>query len=131
VALAELAAVGLDETTVTRRPAGLSGGELQRAALVRALLARPDVLVCDEITSGLDTLTQASLLDHLAALTCTVVLISHDLAVVARLADRVAVLHQGRVVEHGPAGDVLNSPTHPVTIGLLGRAMEGTEERKT
>jgi peptide/nickel transport system ATP-binding protein len=130
-ALAELAAVGLDEATVTRGPAGLSGGELQRAALVRALLARPDVLVCDEITSGLDTLTQASLLDQLAALTCTVVLISHDLAVVARLADRVAVLHRGHVVEHGPAGDVLGSPTHPVTIGLLGRSMEGTEERKT
>ncbi|XVS66565.1 ABC transporter ATP-binding protein [Actinosynnema sp. CA-299493] len=130
-ALAELAAVGLDEATVTRRPAALSGGELQRAALVRALLARPDVLVCDEITSGLDTLTQASLLDQLAALTCTVVLISHDLAVVARLADRVAVLHRGHVVEHGPAGDVLGSPTHPVTIGLLGRSMEGTEERKT
>ncbi|MEU4443663.1 ATP-binding cassette domain-containing protein [Actinosynnema sp. NPDC050801] len=131
VALAELAAVGLDEATVTRRPAGLSGGELQRAALVRSLLARPDVLVCDEITSGLDTLTQASLLDQLAALTCTVVLISHDLAVVARLADRVAVLHGGRVVEHGPAGDVLGSPTHPVTTGLLGRSMEGTEEKKT
>ncbi|ONI80719.1 peptide ABC transporter ATP-binding protein [Saccharothrix sp. ALI-22-I] len=129
-ALAELAAVGLDEATVTRRPAGLSGGELQRAALVRALLARPDVLVCDEITSGLDTLTQASLLDQLAALTCTVVLISHDLAVVARLADRVAVLHQGHVVEHGSAADVLGSPTHPVTTGLLGRAMEGTEEKR-
>ncbi|MFE9747342.1 ABC transporter ATP-binding protein [Saccharothrix saharensis] len=129
-ALAELAAVGLDEATATRRPAALSGGELQRAALVRALLARPDVLVCDEITAGLDTLTQASLLDQLAALTCTVVLISHDLAVVARLADRVAVLHQGHVVEHGPAGDVLGSPTHPVTIGLLGRSMEGTEEKK-
>ncbi|WP_447009775.1 ABC transporter ATP-binding protein [Saccharothrix hoggarensis] len=135
-ALAELAAVGLDEATATRRPAGLSGGELQRAALVRALLARPDVLVCDEITSGLDTLTQASLLDQLAALTCAVVLISHDLAVVARLADHVAVLHRGRVVEHGPARDVLDSPTHPVTTGLLGRSprghsMEGTEEKRT
>jgi peptide/nickel transport system ATP-binding protein len=131
LALAELAAVGLDEATVMRRPAGLSGGELQRAALVRALLARPDVLVCDEITSGLDTLTQAGLLDQLAALTCTLVLISHDLAVVARLADRVAVLHQGDLVEHGAAGDVLGAPTHPVTIGLLGRAMEGTEEKRT
>ncbi|NUT92482.1 MAG: ABC transporter ATP-binding protein, partial [Saccharothrix sp.] len=128
-ALEGLAAVGLDEATVRRRPGGLSGGELQRAALVRALLARPDVLVCDEITSGLDTLTQASLLDLLAGLPCAVVLVSHDLAVVARLADRVAVLHQGLVVEHGSAGDVLGSPTHPVTTGLLGRAME--QENKT
>ncbi|MFI9811964.1 ABC transporter ATP-binding protein [Saccharothrix variisporea] len=128
-ALDGLAAVGLDEATVRRRPGALSGGELQRAALVRALLARPDVLVCDEITSGLDTLTQASLLDLLAGLPCAVVLVSHDLAVVARLADRVAVLHQGLLVEHGSAGDVLGSPTHPVTIGLLGRAME--QENKT
>ncbi|XVV06728.1 ABC transporter ATP-binding protein [Actinosynnema sp. CA-248983] len=128
-ALAGLAAVGLDEATVRRRPPGLSGGELQRAALVRALLARPDVLVCDEITSGLDTLTQASLLDLLADLPCAVVLVSHDLAVVARLADRVAVLHRGDLVEHGPASAVLGSPTHPVTIGLLGRAME--QEKKT
>ncbi|WP_447006791.1 ABC transporter ATP-binding protein [Saccharothrix isguenensis] len=131
LALEELAAVGLNEATVMRRPAELSGGELQRAALVRALLARPDVLVCDEITSGLDTLTQARLLDQLAALPCALVLISHDLAVVARLADRVAVLHRGDVVEQGAAGDVLGSPAHPVTIGLLGRAMEGTEEKRT
>ncbi|MEU7524595.1 ATP-binding cassette domain-containing protein [Saccharothrix sp. NPDC042600] len=130
-ALAGLAAVGLDEDTVRRRPPGLSGGELQRAALVRALLAEPDVLVCDEITSGLDTLTQASLLDLLADLPCAVVLVSHDLAVVARLADRVAVLHQGLLVEHGSAAEVLDSPTHPVTIGLLGRALEGTEEKRT
>jgi peptide/nickel transport system ATP-binding protein len=131
VTLTELTAVGLDEATVTRRPQGLSGGELQRAALVRALLAQPEVLVCDEITSGLDTLTQASLLDQLAALTCTVVLISHDLAVVARLADRVAVLHQGDVVEYGPASDVLGAPAHPMTIGLLGHAIGATEENRT
>jgi peptide/nickel transport system ATP-binding protein len=134
-ALAELAAVGVDEATARRRPAGLSGGELQRAALVRALLARPDVLICDEITSGLDTLTQAGLLDQLADLRaahgCALVLISHDLGVVARLADRVAVLHQGHVVESGPARDVLGSPTHPVTVGLLGGAVEGTEEKRT
>ncbi|HEX6339859.1 ABC transporter ATP-binding protein [Umezawaea sp.] len=134
-ALAELAAVGLDERTAVRRPASLSGGELQRAALVRALLARPDVLVCDEVTSGLDTLTRAALLDQLADLRaahgCALVLVSHDLGVVARLADRVAVLHEGRVVESGPARDVLGSPTHPVTTGLLGSAVEGTEEKRT
>jgi peptide/nickel transport system ATP-binding protein len=103
-ALAALAEVGLPEHTVRRRPNGLSGGELQRAALARALLAEPRVLICDEITTGLDTLTQAGILDQLAALRrdrdLTLLLISHDLGVVARLADHVTVLDHGRVVEH-------------------------------
>ncbi|HVK21877.1 MAG TPA: ATP-binding cassette domain-containing protein [Actinokineospora sp.] len=123
-ALAELAGVGISEDMAVRRPNALSGGELQRAALCRALLARPDVLVCDEITSGLDTLTQAGLLDLLAALPCATVLISHDLGVVARLADRVVVLDEGRVVEHGTAAAVLGRPRHPVTIGLLGHTIK-------
>ena len=108
-ALAALARVGLDSRTVLRLPRGLSGGELQRAALVRALLAEPEVLVCDEITSGLDAVTRAGLLDLLASVPCALVLISHDLDVVARLADRVAVLHEGRVVMHGPVATTLDS----------------------
>jgi peptide/nickel transport system ATP-binding protein len=124
LALDELSKVGITSDTARRRPAGLSGGELQRAALVRALLARPDVLVCDEITSGLDTITQAGLLDLLADLPCTVVLISHDLGVVSRLADRIVVLDKGKVVEHGDAHDVLSDPQHPVTIGLLGHSIK-------
>jgi peptide/nickel transport system ATP-binding protein len=107
-ALAALARVGLDPDTVLRLPRGLSGGELQRAALVRALLAEPEVLVCDEITSGLDAVTRAGLLDLLASVPCALVLISHDLDVVARLADRVAVLHEGRVVAHGPVETTLD-----------------------
>jgi peptide/nickel transport system ATP-binding protein len=107
-ALAALAGVGLDDETVLRRPRGLSGGELQRAALVRALLAEPEVLVCDEITSGLDAVTRAGLLDLLASVPCALVLISHDLDVVARLADRVAVLHEGRVVAQGPVATTLD-----------------------
>ena len=107
-ALAALAEVGLDEKTVLRRPRGLSGGELQRAALVRALLAEPEVLVCDEITSGLDAVTRGRLLDLLARAPCALVLISHDLDVVARLADRIAVLHEGRVVAHGPVASTLD-----------------------
>ncbi|MBY8848977.1 ATP-binding cassette domain-containing protein, partial [Saccharothrix sp. MB29] len=98
---------GVSPATASRRPGGLSGGELQRAALVRALLAEPDVLVCDEITSGLDAVTRGALLDLLAGVPCALVLISHDLDVVARLADRVVVLHGGRVVAHGPAAAVL------------------------
>ncbi|MFI9011499.1 ABC transporter ATP-binding protein [Actinosynnema sp. NPDC053489] len=107
-ALAALARVGLDGDTASRPPRGLSGGELQRAALVRALLAEPEVLVCDEITSGLDAVTRAGLLDLLAGVPCALVLISHDLDVVARLADRVVVLHEGRVVLRGPVATTLD-----------------------
>ncbi|WP_436495157.1 ABC transporter ATP-binding protein [Actinokineospora sp. HUAS TT18] len=123
-ALAELASVGISSDMASRRPDALSGGELQRAALCRALLARPDVLVCDEITSGLDTLTQAGLLDLLADLPCALVLISHDLGVVARLAEHIVVLDEGRVVERGTLADVLARPRHPVTVGLLGRSIK-------
>ncbi|GAA1311998.1 ABC transporter ATP-binding protein [Saccharothrix xinjiangensis] len=107
-ALAALGRVGLDEHAVLRPPRGLSGGELQRAALVRALLAEPEVLVCDEITSGLDAVTRAGLLDLLAGVPCALVLISHDLDAVARLADRVVVLRAGRVVAHGPVTTTLD-----------------------
>jgi peptide/nickel transport system ATP-binding protein len=88
--------MGLSEQTIERLPGKLSGGELQRAALARALLARPDVLICDEITSGLDPVTQKGILDLLDDLRSTaavaLIVISHDAGVVARLADRVLPL---------------------------------------
>ncbi|MGI5201366.1 ABC transporter ATP-binding protein [Spirillospora sp. CA-108201] len=112
--------MGLEASVARHRPRRLSGGELQRAALARALLARPHILICDEITSGLDTLTQATILDLLAGLDLTLVFINHDLGVVARIADRIAVVHEGRVVEHGPAERVLRAPDHHLTKALLG-----------
>lgn len=122
-ALATLAEVGLPEHTARRRPNGLSGGELHRAALARALLAEPRVLICDEITSGLDTVTRAGILDQLAELRhrhdLTLLLISHDLDVVARIADRVVVLDHGQVVEQGAAATVLRTPRHQLTRRLL------------
>jgi peptide/nickel transport system ATP-binding protein len=122
-AVATLAEVGLPEHTARRRPNGLSGGELHRAALARALLAEPRVLICDEITSGLDTVTRAGILDQLAELRhrhdLTLLLISHDLDVVARIADRVVVLDEGRVVEQGTAATVLRTPRHQLTRQLL------------
>ncbi|NUS03713.1 MAG: ATP-binding cassette domain-containing protein, partial [Nonomuraea sp.] len=97
-----------------RRPGELSGGELQRAALARALLAEPDVLICDEITSGLDTLTQAVVLGHLRRLArargLTLVVISHDPGVVATLADQVAVVAGGRLTGH---------PTRPLPASTI------------
>ncbi|MFJ9880044.1 ABC transporter ATP-binding protein [[Kitasatospora] papulosa] len=116
--------LGLAGELVRRRPGLLSGGELQRAALARALLAEPRVIVCDEITSGLDPVTRRSLLDLLGALMSrqdapAVVLITHDLDTAAP-ADRVAVLDGGAVVEEGTSKQILNAPRHPFTVALVG-----------
>ncbi|MGC5395655.1 ABC transporter ATP-binding protein [Streptomyces sp. DT20] len=113
-ALDTLTGLGLTEEQVRRRPGLLSGGELQRAALARALLARPRVLICDEITSGLDAITRRRLLDLLAALLrerpeLALVLITHDLATAATAA-RIAVMDAGRLIEQGPADQVLAVP---------------------
>ncbi|MEU6546708.1 ATP-binding cassette domain-containing protein [Streptomyces sp. NPDC046859] len=125
-ALTTLAGLGLPEDPAHRRPGRLSGGELQRAALARALLARPRVLVCDEITSGLDALTRRGILDVLTGLVedrgdLSLVLITHDLSTAA-LAHRVAVLDGGELVEEGPTRQVLATPAHPFTIALTGAA---------
>ncbi|PWI13283.1 ABC transporter ATP-binding protein [Streptomyces sp. Act143] len=124
-ALTTLAGLGLEEDLARRRPGRLSGGELQRAALARALLARPRVLVCDEITSGLDTVTRRGILDLLTMLLAergedlSLVLITHDLETAA-IAHRIAVLDAGAVVEQGPARRVLTDPRHPFTRSLMG-----------
>lgn len=117
-----LARLGLPDELARRRPGELSGGELQRAALARALLARPRVLICDEITSGLDTVTRRGLLDLLTALVrdhgdLSLVLITHDLDTAA-IAHRIAVLDAGELVEQGPAQRVLTEPRHPLTVAL-------------
>jgi peptide/nickel transport system ATP-binding protein len=122
-ALEQLARLGVAEATAVRLPPSLSGGELQRAALVRALLAEPDVLVCDEITSGLDTVAQAELIAVLRELQettgCALVAITHDFTVVAGLARRVLVMDAGLIVEEGTTADVLATPHHPVTRALV------------
>ncbi|WP_411135858.1 ABC transporter ATP-binding protein [Streptomyces sp. C10] len=123
-----LGTLGLSGDLVRRRPAELSGGELQRAALARALLARPRVLICDEITSGQDSVTRRNLRTLLADLVRThpemsLVLITHDRDT-ATLATRIAVLDDGRLVEQGPAGQLLTSPRHPLTAALLQPAPE-------
>ena len=106
--------VGLVPDQATALPAELSGGQRQRVALARALAARPRVLVCDEVTSALDTVTQAAVLELLRGL-CTdlglaVVLITHDPTVVVGVADRVLVLADGCVATEGPVAAVLPPP---------------------
>ncbi|MFG1903205.1 ABC transporter ATP-binding protein/permease [Micromonospora carbonacea] len=118
-----LGETGLTADVVARRPDRLSGGELQRAALARALLAEPRVVICDEITSGLDAVSRdriVALVDRLRRTRgLALVMISHDRDVVARLADHVVVLDAGRVVEAGPAAALLTAARHPLTRALL------------
>ena len=115
--------VGLPATFAGRFPAQLSGGQRQRVTIARALAARPDLLVCDEMTSSLDAGVQAKVLDLVADLRerlgLALVVITHDRAVLARLADRVLVLHEGTVCEEGPVGRILDAPTHPWTRTLV------------
>jgi len=118
-----LARVGLAPDMATRFPRQLSGGQRQRVAIARALVLAPKILICDEPTSALDVSVQAQILNLLvelrAALDLTLVIISHNLAVVEHIADDVAVMYLGRVVETGAAEQVFRDPQHPYTRALL------------
>lgn len=111
-----------------RYPAQLSGGEKQRVAIARAFAAEPELVLCDEVTSALDVSVQAAVLDLLDDLRrekhTTYIFVSHDLAVVRALSDRVAVLYQGRLCEVGPATSVYAAPSHPYTEALLDAVLE-------
>ena len=109
-----------------RYPGELSGGERQRVAIARALAARPDVLVCDEVTSALDVSVQGAVLELLAelrrALSLSMMFISHDLGVVASISDRVVVLRDGHVCEQGPVRALLERPGTEYTQRLIASA---------
>ncbi len=120
--------VRLGEHYLSRLPGQLSGGEKQRVAVARAFVADPELVLCDEVTSALDVSVQAAVLGLLNRLQqelgTTYVFVSHDLAVVRALADRVALLYQGRLCEIGPAQKVYELPSHPYTEVLLGAVLE-------
>lgn len=120
--------VRLGEFYLTRYPRQLSGGEKQRVAVARAFAAKPDIILCDEVTSALDVSVQAAVLNLLQELKedlgTTYIFVSHDLAVVRAISDRVAVLYQGRLCEIGPSKNVYQLPSHPYTEVLLGAVLE-------
>lgn len=117
-------AMGLDaERVLTAYPHELSGGMRQRASLIFALAMDASVLILDEPTTALDTISQAAVLQIIRDLhqqrALTTILVSHDLSVVAEIADHVVVMYAGRVVEEGPVAAVVGAPAHPYTQGLM------------
>jgi peptide/nickel transport system ATP-binding protein len=121
--IAALEAAALSADFLNLRPGQLSGGERQRVAIARALAVRPDVLVCDEVTSSLDVSVQATIVEMLRSLQAdqglTVIFITHNLALVRSIAHRVAVMHDGVLVEIGETQDVLDRPQADHTRQLL------------
>jgi oligopeptide/dipeptide ABC transporter ATP-binding protein len=122
---AVLERVGMaDPAAVAREfPHRLSGGMRQRVMIGMAVLPGPDLIIADEATTALDAVTGKRILDLLRSLTessgASLLFITHDLGIVARIADDTAVMYAGRIVEYGPTGAVLSKPVHPYTVGLL------------
>ncbi|MFD0688633.1 dipeptide/oligopeptide/nickel ABC transporter permease/ATP-binding protein [Actinomadura fibrosa] len=135
-ALALLARVGINEPERVFRsyPHEISGGMAQRVLIARAVSCEPSLLIADEPTTALDVTVQAEVLDLLRDLQrerrMGIILVTHDFGVVADIADRVAVMRNGRLVEEGPVGEIFASPSHPYTKMLLDSSLEGREPRK-
>lgn len=126
-ALALFARCGLGAELFSRYPREVSGGQCQRAAIARALAMDPKLLLCDEATSALDATVQRQVVELLLGLCrergLAMLFISHDLALVGQLCDRVLVMEKGRIVESGPVEEVLLRPQHPYTQRLLASAL--------
>ena len=120
--------VGLDAGLLSRRPRNLSGGQCQRMSIARALMSHAGILLCDEITSALDVTSQAQVIRLLTEINSkenlSVIFVSHDLALVSMICDRIMVMKDGVVVEEGRTEDVISAPSHSYTKRLLNSVQE-------
>jgi peptide/nickel transport system ATP-binding protein len=122
------------EQRIDHYPHQFSGGMRQRVVIALALAAEPKLIVADEPTTALDVSIQAQIISLLKRLCrnhgAAVMLVTHDMGVIAEACDRVAVMYAGRIVEIGPVGDVINRPSHPYTVGLMGSIPAMGEDRE-
>ena len=118
-----LAEVGLDKSDMHRYPHEFSGGQRQRISIARAISAKPDFIVCDEMVSALDVSVQARIINLMMDLSeshdLSYLFISHDLSVVSALARHIAVMYLGKIVEYGPSAKIIGAPMHPYTQALI------------
>lgn len=123
-----LEAVGLDESLLEKKAGSMSGGQCQRMSIARALCSDAGILLCDEITSALDVTTQAQVVALLQQLRekegVSIIFVSHDIALVSMLCDRIMVMKNGECVEEGETGKVLGNPQHEYTKELLDNLIE-------
>lgn len=136
IELLQMVGIPSPETRIRNYPHQFSGGMRQRVMIAMALACNPRLLIADEPTTALDVTIQAQIIDLMEdlkqRLNTSIILITHDLGVVAKVCSRVIVMYAGRIVEEGPVDDIFHNPQHPYTIGLLKSAprLDETEKRK-